>query len=207
MELKLLWQIKWVCMNGLPRIVSSMWWLLQTCYLVLLLFQFCSTRFMFSWSYLGSQRKQEPSWWQLVWPVAAVCLGTKRFPWGETCSAKSGRVLGKLGWAGHSSGSSSLHPCQESDCRLVPGSGGVASLAGPGEATVKDSGCFVVEWQVTGSVQFKAERQIWLRFMWQNKSRENPLPPTSARHCVAQNVYDFKSFQRRRINSFKGIYR
>ena len=42
---------------------------------------------------------------------------------------------------------------------------GIASLAGPGEATVKDSGCFVDEWQVVGSVQFKAERQIWLRFM------------------------------------------
>lgn len=30
---------------------------------------------------------------------------------------------------------------------------------------MKESGSFVDEWQVAGSVQFKAERQIWLRFM------------------------------------------
>lgn len=165
MELKLLWQVKWVCMNGLPRIVSSMLWLLHTYCLVLLLFQFYSTRFMFSWRYPSSQRKQEPSWWQLVWPIAAICLRLRGFPRDETSGEKSGRVLGKLGWVGLSSGSSSLHPCRESDCRLVRGSGGVASLAGPGEATVKDSGCFVDKWQVTGCVQFKAERQIWLRFV------------------------------------------
>lgn len=56
-------------------------------------------------------------------------------------------------------------PAGNLDCRLVRRSGGAASLAGPGEATVKDSGCFVDKWQVTGCVQFKAERQIWLRFM------------------------------------------
>lgn len=98
MELKLLWQVKWVCMNGLPRIVSSMRWLLHAYCLVLLLFQFYSTRFMFSCRYLSSQRKQEPSWWQLVWPIAAIYLRLRSFPRDETSGEKSGRVLGKLGW-------------------------------------------------------------------------------------------------------------
>lgn len=42
---------------------------------------------------------------------------------------------------------------------------GVTSLAGPEEATVRDSGCFVAEQQKAGSVQFKAGRHIWFRFM------------------------------------------
>lgn len=42
---------------------------------------------------------------------------------------------------------------------------GVTSLAGPEEATLRDSGCFVAEQQKAGSVQFKAGRHIWFRFM------------------------------------------
>lgn len=81
---------------------------------------------------------------------------------------KPGEVLGKRGQAGHPSGSSSLHPRREFDCRLISGSGGLTSLVGPGKVTVRNSGCVVAEKEEVGSMQFKEGKY----------RRRVPLPKT-----------------------------
>lgn len=112
--------------------------------------------FFFSciWSHLGSKRKQQPSWWQRVWPMTTDYLRPGGFPGDETSSDKSGKS-----WANWNElvtlEAAHLSLLQRIWLQACSWLRGVPSLAGPEEASVRDSGCFVTEWQDAGSVQFR----------------------------------------------------